>query len=131
MWVQKLTGFRNPCLCIEKGEDNLVIVARFEGEEHSKYFEDITHEMCEELKQYRSIGTIEEMKAAVKYYSLAKKHGTVGEVIDACTEYEAIGTVEEFRKLKEKATAKLKPIERGDSTGCVYNNVERDWDFMK
>ena len=56
----------------------------------------------EELQQYRAIGTVEELKTAMKYVSLAKKHGTVGMAIDACAEYESIGTIEEFKALKEK-----------------------------
>lgn len=62
MWVQEITGGRKPRLCIEKGEDNLVVVATFESTNHSKYFEEIIHEMCEELKQYRAIGTVSEFR---------------------------------------------------------------------
>ena len=62
MWVQEITGGRKPRLCIEKGEDNLVVVATFESTNHSNYFEEIIHEMCEELKQYRAIGTVSEFR---------------------------------------------------------------------
>ena len=57
----------------------------------------------EEIQAYRAIGTVEELKTAMKYVSLAKKHGTVGKAIDACAEYESIGTIEEFKALKEKS----------------------------
>lgn len=59
-----------------------------------------------EVQQYRAIGTPEELKAAMKYVYLAKKHGTVGQVIENCVKYEAIGTVEECRAWKEKQNAK-------------------------
>lgn len=38
----------------------------------------------EHVKQYRQIGTVEELKAASKYLRLVKKHGTVGKTIEAC-----------------------------------------------
>ncbi len=63
----------------------------------------------EEVQQYRAIGTLEELKAAMKYVYLAKKHGTVGQVIENCVKYEEIGTPEECRAAMEKQTAK-KPI---------------------
>ena len=43
--------------------------------------------MVQELEQYRAIGTLEELKAAMKYVYLAKKHGTVGQVIENCVKY--------------------------------------------
>lgn len=59
-----------------------------------------------ELPQYRAIGTVEELKATSKYLHLAKKHGTVGKAIEACTEYEGIGTVEECREAMKKKSEK-------------------------
>ncbi len=79
----------------------------------------------EEVQQLHAIGTVEELR---EFKKLEDYWLQVGYALKA---YESIGTLEEFRELKEKATAKPKPIERGNSTGCVYNNVERDWDFMK
>lgn len=67
----------------------------------------------EELRQYRAIGTLEELKVAMKYVYLAKKHGTVGQVIENCVKYEEIGTPEECRAAVEKQTAK-KPDYEGD-----------------
>lgn len=61
----------------------------------------------EHVKQYRKIGTVEELKATSKYLQLAKKHGTVGKAIEACAEYEGIGTVEECREAMEKQRRKL------------------------
>lgn len=52
-------------------------------------------EYLEELRQYRAIGKVEEIKRMQRYSALAKKHSTIGQVIDSCAEYEAIGTVEE------------------------------------
>lgn len=67
-----------------------------------RHLRDFAESFKDELEQYRAIGTVEELKTAMKYVSLAKKHGTVGRAIDACAEYESIGTVEEFKALKEK-----------------------------
>ncbi len=67
----------------------------------------------EEVQQHRAIGTLEELKAAMKYVYLAKKHGTVGQVIENCVKYEEIGTPEECRAAVEKQTAK-KPDYEGD-----------------
>ena len=61
---------------------------------------DIAIKALEEIRQYREMGTLEELKTASRYIHLAKRHETTGEVIDKCVEYEEIGTVEEFRKAK-------------------------------
>lgn len=55
----------------------------------------------EGVQQYRAIGTLEELKAAMKYVYLAKKHGTVGQVIENCVKYEEIGTPEECLQNKD------------------------------
>lgn len=59
-------------------------------------------EAIKKLKLYREIGTVEEIKRMQRYSTLAKKHGTIGQVIDSCAEYEAIGTVEECRSARER-----------------------------
>lgn len=59
----------------------------------------------EEVQQYRTIGTVEELKAASKYLRLVKMCGTVGKVIEECAEYEEIGTPEECRAAVAKQTA--------------------------
>ena len=59
-----------------------------------------------EIQNYRKLGTLEELARAKKYIDLAKKHGTIGEMIDECAEYEAIGTVEECREAVEKQKPK-------------------------
>ena len=59
-----------------------------------------------EIQNYRKLGTLEELARAKKYIDLAKKHGTIGEMIDECAEYEAIGTLEECRESREKQTQK-------------------------
>ena len=59
-----------------------------------------------EIQNYRKLGTLEELARAKKYIDLAKKHGTIGEMIDECAEYESIGTVEEFREAIEKQKTK-------------------------
>ena len=62
-----------------------------------------------EIKNYRKLGTLEELARADTYIKLAKSHGTVGEMIDRCAAYEEIGSVEEFREAVEKQKPK-KPI---------------------
>lgn len=59
-----------------------------------------------EIQNYRKLGTVEELARAKKYIDLAKKHGTIGEMIDECAEYEAIGTVEECREAVERQKPK-------------------------
>lgn len=66
-----------------------------------------------EIQNYRKLGTLEELARAKKYIDLAKKHGTIGEMIDECAKYEEIGTVEECRE----AMKKQKPIEGWNSMG--------------
>lgn len=67
----------------------------------------------EEIQEYRKLGTVEELKIAKKYIDLAKRHGTVGKVIDTCAEYESIGTIAEIEEAVEKNKAK-KPDYEGD-----------------
>lgn len=78
------------------------------ADDYKCWSERISHEeslvlckLLKEIQQYRAIGTVEELKTAMLYVSLAKMHGTVGRAIDACAEYESIGTIEEFKALKE------------------------------
>lgn len=59
-----------------------------------------------EIQNYRKLGTLEELARAKKYIDLAKKHVTIGEMIDGCAAYEEIGTVEECREAMEKQTQK-------------------------
>lgn len=74
----------------------------------------------EEIEQYRAIGTPEELKAAMKYVYLAKKHGTVGQVIENCVKYEAIGTVMECREAVEKQTDEKPTAVLGTFGGTDY-----------
>lgn len=55
----------------------------------------------EEVQQYRAIGTLEELKEAMKYVWLVKKHGTIGKALEECAEYESIGTPEECLRNKD------------------------------
>lgn len=84
----------------------------FKGEKHDGFCI-LTNEDKEEWEEYRTIGTPEELKAAMKYVYLAKKNGTVGQVIENCVKYEEIGTPEECKAATEKQTAK-KPDYEGD-----------------
>lgn len=74
------------------------------------YVQNIPIDDLIELQEYRKIGTVEELKTAQKYIDLAKKHDTIGNVIESCAEYESIGTVEECRE----AVKKTKPMEVTD-----------------
>ncbi len=64
--------------------------------------------MIEELKQYRAIGTLEELITAMKYVRLAKAHRTVGRAIEECAKYEEIGTPEECQKSVEICKSMIK-----------------------
>ena len=86
-----------------------------------------------EIQNYRRLGTLEELARAKKYIGLAKKHGTIGEMIDECAEYESIGNVEEFREAVEKQKPK-KRILRDDNgklrkscpvCGCFFSPLSR------
>ena len=78
-----------------------------------------------EIQNYRKLGTLEELARAKKYIDLAKKHGTIGEMIDECAEYEVIGTVEECREAVEKQKPK-KPILRNDN-GKITKELSSLW----
>lgn len=71
-----------------------------------------------EIQNYRKLGTLEELARAKKYIDLAKKHGTIGEMIDSCAEYEEIGTVEECRKA----------VERRKPKRAVFDCMIGNWD---
>lgn len=92
----------------------------------------------EHVKQYRKIGTVEELKATSKYLQLAKKHGTVGKAIEACAEYEGIGTVEECREAMEKQ--RRKPVKNPYGTSYIWKagycpacgcGVTARWDYCQ
>lgn len=69
--------------------------------------EDTAIKALEEVRQYREIGTVEELIRGKRYMDIAKHHGTIGRVIDECVAYEAIGTPEECRAAVEKQTETL------------------------
>ena len=86
-----------------------------------------------EIQNYRKLGTLEELARVKKYIDLAKKHGTIGEMIDECAEYESIGTVEECLEAIEKQRPK-KCILRDDNgklrkscpvCGCFFSPLSR------
>ncbi len=76
-------------------------IENFDGDENWAVRTAIEH-----VKQYRKIGTVEELEVASKYLQLVKMCGTVGKVIEECAEYEGIGTVEECRKAMERHIGK-------------------------
>ena len=100
--------------------------------------EDIAIKALEEVQEYRKIGTQEELKKAFKYLELAKKHGTIGKVIDACVAYEEIGTVEECRAAMEKQ--RKKPVKNPYGTSYIWKagycpvcgcGVTARWDYCQ
>lgn len=62
---------------------------------------DAAIEALEEVQQYRAIGTVEELIRGKMYMDIAKRHGTIGRVIDECVAYETIGTPEECLQYKD------------------------------
>lgn len=70
------------------------------------------------IEEYRAIGTLEDLNAAIKYIHLAKKHGTIGQVIENCVKYEEIGTPEECKEAVEKQTAKKPYIQQEEMDYC-------------
>lgn len=87
------------------------------GEENCAYSKAIS--ALKEIQHYRKIGTLEELARAKKYIDLAKKHGTIGEMIDECAEYEAIGTIEQVRNQKANLNTAYKIISDYESCGTV------------
>lgn len=78
-------------------------------------------DLREKLKDYEDLGyTPEELKAAMKYVYLAKKHGTVGQVIENCVKYEAIGTPEECRAAMERQNPRAAITEKADTETTRY-----------
>ena len=68
-------------------------------------------DLRERLEHYEETElTPEEVEDGLLYIRLAKRHGTIGLVIDECIQYEEIGTVEEFRRLKRRYTPKAAVI---------------------
>lgn len=91
----------------------------FKGEKHDGFCI-LTNEDKEEWEEYRTIGTPEELKAAMKYVYLAKKHGTVGQVIENCVKYEEIGTPEECRAAMERQNPIAAIAEKEDTGTTRY-----------
>lgn len=91
----------------------------FKGEKHDGFCI-LTNEDKEEWEEYRTIGTPEELKAAMKYVYLAKKNGTVGQVIENCVKYEEIGTPEECRAAMERQNPIVAIVEKEDTGTTKY-----------
>ena len=72
-----------------------------------------------EIQNYRKLGTLEELARAKKYIDLAKKHGTIGEMIDECAAYEEIGTIEQVRNQKDNLNTAYKIISDYEACGTV------------
>ena len=79
---------------------------------------------CNELEQYREIGTVEQVRNQKHNLEMAYK---------IISDYEAIGTVEECREAAEKQKAK-KPVLRNDNgklrksrpvCGCFFSPLSR------
>lgn len=90
------------------------------GSPHPMKARILTYKESADWDAYRAIGTPEELKAAMKYVYLAKKHGTVGQVIENCVKYEEIGTPEECREAVEKQTDEKPTAVLGTFGGTEY-----------
>ena len=75
--------------------------------------------VLKEIQNYRKLGTLEELARAKKYIDLAKKHGTIGEMIDECAAYEEIGTIEQVRNQKDNLNTAYKIISDYEACGTV------------
>lgn len=82
-----------------------------------KAFETAIHALSE-IQEYRAIGTVEEIQSMKDQLLMVK---------DMCKDYYEIGTIDEFKALKEKN----EPKKTNSFSGCICNNIEMDWDFMK
>ena len=60
---------------------------------------------CEELEQYRAIGTVEDCKELASMFSAEKKHA-LATIIDEWKEYIDIGTISECQEAMEKQKPK-------------------------
>lgn len=88
-------------LSLETVVDEMELVLKEPGNPHPVNAKILTYEDAKAWEEYKAIGTPEELKAAMKYVYLAKKHGTVGQVIENCVKYEEIGTPEECLRNKD------------------------------
>lgn len=61
----------------------------------------LTYQEAADWEAYLAIGTVEELIRGKRYMNIAKRHGTIGQVIDECVAYEAIGTPEECLRNKD------------------------------
>ena len=98
--------------------------------------------MCDELEQYRAVGTVEECKELASIVNMAEKE-ELAKIIVEWLLYSKIGTVEECREAVEKQTpkkcvedscpdhthykcppcGKIQKTKYNDSTfGCILNN---------
>ena len=83
----------------------------YEGEVITREIHEKLYGCLAKLKDYEETElTPEEVEDGALYIRLAKRHGTIGLVIDECIQYEEIGTVEEFRRLKKRYTPKAAVI---------------------
>ena len=105
----------------------------FKGEKHEGFCI-LTNDDAKMWEKYRAIGTVEEVKRMQRYSALAKKHSTIGQVIDSCAEYEAIGTVEECREARERQIPKKPNITTGQNDTdklacCPTCDSNVDWTY--
>ncbi|HIS32235.1 MAG TPA: hypothetical protein IAB44_11935 [Candidatus Limivivens intestinipullorum] len=91
---------------LDEMKNDLYALGYFENPEKESETFDMAIAALKEIQNYRRLGKLEELARAKKYIDLAKKHGTIGEMIDSCAEYEEIGTAEECRAAVEKQKPK-------------------------
>lgn len=83
----------------------------YEGEVIIREIHEKLYKCLEKLKDYEETElSPKEVEDGSLYIRLAKRHGTIGLVIDECIQFEEIGTAEEFKRLKAKDTPKAAVI---------------------
>lgn len=76
-----------------------------------------------EIQQYRAIGTVEDIEKSMQNVSvLLAEH-------ELLKLYQSIGTIDEFKALEQ--SKENEPKKTNSFSGCICNNIEMDWDFMK
>lgn len=97
------------------------------NEEYWQELMEMAVKALEEVQQYREIGTVEELIRGMRYMNIAKRHGTIGQVIDECVAYEAIGTPEECRAAVEKQKEMITYCDENDCSDCPFHNTSKKY----
>ena len=89
-----------------------VRISRFDHADDVNKALDVAKSALEEIRQYRAIGTVEDITKVVRFLSVDNDESIIDD-IEEVTKYRLIGTIEECREAIEKQKAK-KPNKRPD-----------------